>query len=827
MNKEELKKELFSWLIEQAGTLDLIIAEAGRAYYDEHKNKENFGYDLAQCQKDSYNLVKGHDLCYDRMNTAFAYSLWYHGRRVNTFLSFFAHKIVDSILNVYPDRIIQVKDLGSGTGAVSWAIGLIYHKLKELKQSIPQINIINVDSSPFMLDYSDRLWKWFVEKYPHCTNLSTAYEMDASNISNSSGKTSWLTASYLLDITDTNNSYSNFAKLDFIKKINEDNPRIILLLTSDQSQKSQLLNDITSAIANQLKYTQESVSDTALFFSGTLKETSRFKENVYKDLGNSISNFYQNAVWNDGSFYGTIMIQGVSEQELNFPNTDTTEGIGNNQNNNYYYSFTSRKDVILTKEQTEAAKHDDKPTIITGPAGCGKSIVLTERIKNLCETHQSLHHTLNILVTTFNKLLIDYLGAWIDELLDKISFKRVGNEFTFNGSTKPNITLMHFDILPTRLGNNLKQPSAWTSEDKEHIKLIEKCIQETKKENNITNNKYDNILNVNYILEEYHRVIYGLQISNKQCFLKVERKGRPKLEKDGEKRKILFDVIAKYCKELKDCGKDTFITRRQKFLKQLEKNQVTKKFTHIFVDEYQDCTEADYTIFYNLLSDSNKLVIAGDRLQAVHLGAVADVPRSEMMTKNRKRWQLEGSYRLPFRISECIKDISSLRKGVNKIIPYKGASPGARPIVVYAKDIQTLSQKIEAIYNTYSNYGIDDVTILEKNDALYKAIEQLKITCTTDTILKIKGLEKTCILWDTSTDILHKEELVEFVYTIFTRTSKILIIALSDNTLPKYHQIIKNLRKDRIILWDEDTNDNFDRFCSVDSTSTEDIEDNG
>jgi len=810
------EQELLSWLKLQQPKLDLIIAKAGREYHENYKHKVNFGYDLAECQNESFNLRNNKDLCYDRMNTAFAYSLWYHGRRINTFLSHFAKKILAT-----PDKVIEIFDLGAGTGAVQWAIGLIYHKLKESGSEVPKLKIINVDSSPFMLYYSrDYLWKHFLIEYNHCEDFTNEIEYEIntwSNTSNISVSNPWLTASYLFDISDTENGevnteYRESVKSGFRDIIKTFNPSTILLLTSDQPPKRQLLNELKNEFSRN-GYTQQDVNNTHLLLSGSLQETSKFRRELYQTYLPHLTTTPAQALgrqveWNDASFFGTILIK----QQATFNLITTTDKPNKQEVKLYNPPIAIRRDIILNPEQARAAEHNDRPTIITGPAGCGKSVVITERIKNLCVV-KNYDPELSILVTTFNKQLMAYLGKWIEDLLDKEKATRIGNNFKFKNSQKINITLLHFDILPTRLGIGL---GGLQIEYKEyHSNLIEKCIIETKAEKSITTNIYDKVLNADYILDEYQRIIYGYQISKKEDYLETERKGRPRLQIGGIRRQLLWDIIVeKYLKKLQDLRKESFITKRHKFLRQLKRGDVKIKYSHIFVDEFQDCTFADYDIFYTLLLDPNNLVIGGDIAQAIQLGAVADIPRLDReIMANRATYKLKGSYRLPFRISECITSISSAIENGNVITPYKGSPPGARPIVIYATTFGEFKNKIASVFQAYNFYGLDRLSILETDYELCKALRADKIVCETDTILKLKGLEKTCVLWNTRKDIAYREEVAEFVYTILSRTSGILIVALSQNTLPKYHRIINLLRKDRLILWDKETKENFGTFC--------------
>ena len=48
---------------------------------------------------------------------------------------------------------------------------------------------------------------------------------------------------------------------------------------------------------------------------------------------------------------------------------------------------------------------------------------------------------------------MSYLGKWIEDLLDKEKVERIGNNFKFKNSDTINICLMHFDVLPTRIGS--------------------------------------------------------------------------------------------------------------------------------------------------------------------------------------------------------------------------------------------------------------------------------------------------------------------------------------------------------------------------------------
>ncbi len=177
---------------------------------------------------------------------------------------------------------------------------------------------------------------------------------------------------------------------------------------------------------------------------------------------------------------------------------------------------------------------------------------------------------------------------------------------------------------------------------------------------------------------------------------------------------------------------------------------------------------------------------------------------------NFDKKQLEGSFRLPYRISECIKGVSERindkRSSVDSsdiINPFKGSPPGARPIVVYATGIKEAKGKLIDIINTYRGYGIDNATIFEKDRIISEILIEGGIKANEETILKAKGMEKPCVIWSTRVSVDSDNEVFEYVYTILTRTSAILIIVISEKTLPIYINILKVLNNDRLIFYDQ------------------------
>ena len=232
----------------------------------------------------------------------------------------------------------------------------------------------------------------------------------------------------------------------------------------------------------------------------------------------------------------------------------------------------------------------------------------------------------------------------------------------------------------------------------------------------------------------------------------------------------------------------------------------------------------------------NNLTIAGDLAQAVHLGTSSTIPREDNEPGSRLRNfsydRLEGSYRLPYRVSECIRPISETiqndQKEAELINPYKGSPPGARPIIVAADNDEQMATKLKSVLDRYQHFDVVNpydtpprkITILEKDHDLTRALSAIQNNIAeTDTILRLKGLEKTCVLWSTKSNIENHSEIINFVYTIMSRTAGLLIIALFPECPVEYVKILRMLRsKDRLIFWDSHSEERFNYLIKQNET---------
>lgn len=487
------KELLIDWVFNQKDTIDKCIQQASYQYWNASINRKNLIFDVNECSKECFALSQNKDLCYDRPSIGFTYSLWYHGRRVNTFLKYF----IEIIFEARNEQQITIYDLGAGTGAIQWACGIIYAGMSVLNSNCPKLTIINIDTSPFMMDYNRTyLWPNFLLKYPQAKKISVEYSLNSWNNSQlNKPSNNWITASYLFDHSENVENLRS----DFLKLLESFKPQKILLLSSYNKR------NFTSQLSLLLKENNYSLKEVEsdLLYSGIMTGTHAARNWFKQNIG---INFTGTPTWNDNSLYGAVLSSNSPVFNL-FGNDDI------NNINLYNPPIKVRREIILNPQQERASIPDNRPTIMTGPAGCGKSVVLTERIAKVVQMHLKTNQLdkLSILVTTFNKELSNYLQNWITELLEykKIKYSKHENfGIKIEGSKFINIIIYHFDILPTRLWKLYSEHDYPFYEDNlqfdnYHRKVAREAISEIKSEEKIISTEYDGVLNQDYVLDEY------------------------------------------------------------------------------------------------------------------------------------------------------------------------------------------------------------------------------------------------------------------------------------------------------------------------------------
>jgi DNA helicase-2/ATP-dependent DNA helicase PcrA len=808
--------EIFDWLRDHQETADRCIADAGRHFLAEYGEANWFSYQTRKAQEGLLRLSKGQDYAYDQPTSGFVYALWYQGLRINTSLT-----AIGNSLRTIQDGNLRIFDLGAGTGALQIAVGLLISAMKDLNQSVPgSIRIVNIDTSPFMLDFNRRfLWPKFREAFGECNLIQPEYEVTAwrGNHGDQNIGTTWVAASYLFDYRENIEHLSE----SFRGHLETLRPQRVFLSTA--KAKALMLSRLSDALSTD-GFNAVPLPIKAGPFGGPMNHVGRLRSGVEDDLRVGFTGLVK---WQDENHYWCVL-------EASNPELISSGDSKPREISLFEPPLKIRRDVVLNEEQKEAARNTGRPTLIKGPAGCGKSIIITERIKNLIDERRGrvTSEPLRILLTTFNQGMTKQLKDWLEDiLLLKAQLKPQSNitnpHYEFH-SQSYEIYVMHFDILATRLwriDSNIPRISGDIKKEREyHESLVKEIVEELRSEGfRPPSSRKTDISVPRFILEEYQRVIFAHELRKQDDYLFADRPGRDRLNKGGPSVKFLWESMKRYVSILDETKRHSFTTYRSAFLKGLKtKGGSVQIFTHVFVDEFQDCTQADFQILYALLKDPSSIVIAGDFAQSVHLGTSADVPRRGVNDKDQSNFKhqvLGGSYRLPYWTSKAVRGLSEhlgeKNAGGNQVDllhAYKAAPPGARPLVVFAGNPSEMAQKIKNIYQCYELYQDSEenpflITIMEKDSDLCRALNQSDCPAHTDTILRLKGLEKPFVVWSTKAEVTQVSDVEEFVYTILTRTSCLLIIALYPDIQQEFLPILKALNQPDLNFWDEESED--------------------
>jgi hypothetical protein len=458
-------------------------------------------------------------------------------------------------------------------------------------------------------------------------------------------------------------------------------------------------------------------------------------------------------------------------------------------------------------------------------------LVIVNAIKNL--VLRRTRKTNSVLLTTFNKELIILFRSWLDILLGnewKCHCPKE-NQYIFQSlKTEDKIEILHFDIIPTRIfGISNPIISDAQNESRAESAIEEFCLRNGRKKSSLPKS-----INPLKITQYYFRYYYGNGWKTEEDFLKGQ------MDKDfyaqESARRMIFEIIRIYVGKF--INDDTFETRRDRCLKQISQKQKLERFTYVFLDEFQDCSPSDLRILLGLVISPDCITIAGDFSQAVHLGKKAQQLMAGIGSTiglQMKQWQhrsLDGSYRLPYRISDCMKPFSAelgRSNSGNILHSYPGGPPGSRPVLVYGKTTSECGHKIAHAMYYYRKYSKSDtrLTILEKDAKLEKSIRGgwrdvikkrdssgvltekglffLGTKC--ESVLRIKGLEMPFVVWSSMKNPEEDNllETLEFSYTAMTRTSAVLFIATSEETTIQNMQPLRLLNPNFLLTWDEES----------------------
>lgn len=186
---------------------------------------------------------------------------------------------------------------------------------------------------------------------------------------------------------------------------------------------------------------------------------------------------------------------------------------------------------------------------------------------------------------------------------------------------------------------------------------------------------------------------------------------------------------------------------------------IESKFQHIFLDEAQDLTHAEYQVLLELLDDDCKrnIVLAGDPLQTINptgfdWNRIKDLMYLEANVESQDPQVLSHNFRTPTKIVNISNGILKLRENFltnERVSVQVSHEEGPKPVLIYLsgtsnQDID--SSLVDDFFTSKSNYNVlsrrsDDEGVEEllKNDPF--STENIELNHNIMTVTEIKGGE--------------------------------------------------------------------------------------
>jgi hypothetical protein len=779
-------------------------------------------------------LGEGDDCNYDRPTVGIAYSTWYMPRRINEALYCLLPLLVER-----EGSDLAIVDIGCGTGATWWACRYIAQAMKESGMTPPSIKISACDTSLPMLQLGRSMWDGLDSDSREAIDVST--ELASWTTIGNLPDDGVIFASYLFDQSDKH----RIEELGKTLRRMADQFRSTDVYIIGASNKKVITDScVASFKADGQSWKLETTSAFVPVWNGQIPELKLLRQQFAQGCSGKTKSYSESLepTWAD------------SRADMKHLRRVKRRGES---------AAIRRSTFVLDPKQDAAAQPDGRLTAILGAAGSGKSRVLVERVARtvLADIKQG-GKDIEYLVTCFNVAVVDQLRRWFVERLEFGSDTKNLVDFKIQGETVIVQDLSRLNPDTTKKAGN-SHPT--TQLAKIHFTTWDATIYRHFRSGGINpggeteiamqriielwgNREKDNRLWLDqnpwatpkFVLQELKRVIYGQGISTLEEYLNVERRGRPR---EPQMRKERREGLWKLLNDPK--RQKLWVDRRIAAHRSLRHGFVPEGFDWVFLDECQDFVETDFHLISALVKDPKQLVVSGDGTQALQTGPGYFRPRSV----GGARWmthELSGSYRLPIRICEAIepiaKAIQKVRKGQATNVSseedegedialpqaVKSAVIGCRPIVLASPNHETFASQLAEVLNYVAPLvEIDGECVVTNADEQNRTLANLigrvvtatqpKYKLENNSMLKIKGLERPCVLFSTrlNSELTPGASIYEWTYTILTRPTSVLILFLSQTTDIELQALIGRLRRDCLFFWDRVAEQMFDQFAKT------------
>jgi SAM-dependent methyltransferase len=769
---------------------------------------------------DLLELGKGGDACYDRPSSGFAYAIWYQPRRIQTALRL----LTSELLSRPNDQPLVIVDLGCGTGAVAWALGLLGVAARSMGMRVPSTELIGVDSSSPMLDTADRLWTTFESHFGGGNGLKVDWQLrnwatlpGPKALGLASGVEPLLVGSYLFDHSEVplaRTTGQNLART--ARKLSA--RRVLLCGPATKSVKDALSDGMGDDWTDSPAESSKAVFRGPLASLGSLRERASALVGAGKGLTSS-------PAWQSGEkpIFRCFDLNGASGR---------------------LFAEERRSEFVLDDLQDDVANRPGGPTAVIGPAGSGKSRVLVERVARRVERAPAAER-IEVLVTTFNKAMAAQLADWLEERLCSptgSAWTRTGWDFVALGPLPRTVRVANWDRVLGMLFPGLPKGSSIVE------KTVLKDLEAHGIDPEVLTATQKRVLDHRFLEAELARYVFGKGCwSDRDAYMSLRRLGA-EVRLGPEHKRLVWQVG-------REGSTVTWTHRRARAHERARESAAEQPpaFTDVFVDECQDMTVADFELISLMVPDPERITVAGDEAQSFRLGNSYMRPgRLYVHPTTRERvgvgfrlwsnnvFHLPASYRMPRRLCEAVEPLAAhvrdlhrsgkpgadaedgdepdedLTDDVGIPGPRSEAVLGIRPVVVR---IDELGDALGALLRTHRRL-VDqlppDRRRLLVPDGSGPSIRSVRSRLPsgwqidTDNVFTSKGLEWPIVIWHSGLSGDTHEADLEWIYTSMTRATTMLFVVVDDGAGPMAREAARLLRRDRLMFWSEDSQEMLD-----------------
>lgn len=432
-------------------------------------------------------------------------------------------------------------------------------------------------------------------------------------------------------------------------------------------------------------------------------------------------------------------------------------------------------EIELTSEQIKVLKNKNKGhCLIKGVAGSGKTTIALYKIMSILKEIENTNET--ILLLTYNKTLIAYMKFLCKQNHINLDDKQ-----------------LKIRTIDSYINGFVCKEKFKKIENDEQKTILRWAIQQVQEKHG--KDAVAKIENIDFLIEEFSWM-KSCRYVTKEEYLDVDRLGRMekgnttmRLQKQGENRKLIFELFKLYEKQMAALKKTDFYTNALRVLNRMEKKQINwNKYSYIIVDECQDLTRVQLEIIQKLYNDKEEscILFLTDVAQSIYMHSWLSKHSFKSVGFNMagKSNILSKNYRTTKQIAMAAYSLLGKDTVLNKnddfvepvLVERNGAKPQYHDFEGLEKELEFLVKEIKKLLLD-EKYDLCDIAIISKSWNYLENVSTHLINHGLDAhLLKDKKSEAYYEEGKIQLITLHSSKGLEFPVAF--------IVGINDNILP-------------------------------------------